>query len=109
MTPSRIKIHQNGRAFLLKYQLADGVDEKDGDDGEGCQDDQEDLEVFLQLPTEVDGVQAALLETGGAVFMMMVVMMMLFMMLFHIYLRMLTTRAAMEMRMEVAEIQRVVD
>ena len=55
--------------------LTDGVDEDDSDDGEGCEDDEGELEVFLELTTDVNGVQAALLETGSAVFMMVVVVM----------------------------------
>ena len=65
--------------------LADGVDEEDGEDGEGGKDDKGELEVLLDLTTDVDGVKTALLETGSAVFMMVVMMMLLF----HIYLRML--------------------
>lgn len=74
--------------FLLKeccVKLADGVDEEDGEDGEGGKDDKGELEVLLNLTTEVNGVKTALLETGSAVFMMVMMMMMLF----HIYLRML--------------------
>jgi hypothetical protein len=56
--------------------LADGVDEEDGEDGEDGEDEEGEFEVLLELTTEVNGVQAALLETGGAVFMMVVVVMM---------------------------------
>ena len=59
-------------------ESTDGVDEEDGEDGEASQDYEGDLEVLLNLTTEVDGVETALLEMGGTVFMMMVVMMMLF-------------------------------
>ena len=61
---------------LAGHTLTDGIDEDDGEDGEDGEDDQEDLEVLLKLPTEVDGVQATLLETGGSIFMMVVVVMM---------------------------------
>ena len=55
--------------------LTDGVDEDDSEDGEGCEDDEGELEVFLELTAEVNGIETALLETGGAVFMVVVVMM----------------------------------
>ena len=61
---------------MAQRGLTDGVDEEDGEDGEASQDNEGDLEVFLNLTTEVDGVETALLEMGGTVFMMMVVMMM---------------------------------
>ena len=57
-------------------ELTDGVDEEDGEDGETGEDEEGNLEVLLNLTTEIDGVETALLETGGSVFMMMVVMMM---------------------------------
>ena len=71
---------------MVFYRLArkgdrestDGVDEEDGEDGETGEDEEGNLEVLLNLTTEIDGVETALLETGGSVFMMMVVMMMLF-------------------------------
>jgi hypothetical protein len=59
-------------------ESTDGVDEEDGEDGETGEDEEGNLEVLLNLTTEVDGVETALLETGGSIFMMMVVMMMLF-------------------------------
>ena len=55
--------------------LTDGVDEDNSEDGESCEDDQGELEVFLELTTDVNGIETALLETGSAVFMMVVVMM----------------------------------
>ena len=61
---------------MARRGLTDGVDEEDGEDGEASQDYEGDLEVLLNLTTEVDGVETALLEMGGTVFMMMVVMMM---------------------------------
>ena len=61
---------------MARRESTDGVDEEDGEDGEAGQDYEGDLEVLLNFTTEVDGVETALLETGGTVFMMMVVMMM---------------------------------
>ena len=55
--------------------LTDGVDEDDSEDGESCEDDEGELEVFLELTSDVNGIETALLETGSAVFMMVVVMM----------------------------------
>ena len=55
--------------------LTDGVNEDDSEDGEGCEDDQGELEVLLELSTDVNGIETALLETGSAVFMMVVVVM----------------------------------
>ena len=54
--------------------LTDGVDEKDGDNHKGREDQEDDLEVLLDLTTEVDGIETALLETGCAVFMMVMMM-----------------------------------
>ena len=59
-------------------ESTDGVDEEDGEDGETGEDEEGNLEVLLNLTTDVDGVEIALLETGGTVFMMVVVMMMMF-------------------------------
>ena len=60
---------------LAGHSLTDGVDEDDSEDGESCEDDQGELEVFLELTTDVNGIETALLETGSAVFMMMMVVM----------------------------------
>ena len=57
--------------------LTDGVDEDDSEDGESCEDDEGELEVFLELSTDVNGIETALLETGCSIFMMVMVMMML--------------------------------
>lgn len=54
--------------------LTDGVDEKDGYNHEGREDQEGELEVLLNLTTEVDGIETALLETGCAVFMMVMMM-----------------------------------
>ena len=44
-----------------------------------CDNAENDLQPFLQLTTEDDGIEAALLETGGTVLaMVMMVVMMLF-------------------------------
>ena len=57
----------------LLLELTDGVDEEDSDDHEGRKDHEDNLEVLLDLTTEVNGVKATLLETGCAVSMMMMV------------------------------------
>ena len=55
--------------------LTDGVDEEDGEDGEDGEDEESEFEVLLELTTDVNGIETALLETGSAVSMMMMVMM----------------------------------
>lgn len=54
--------------------LTDGVDEKDGDNHKGREDQEGELEVLLDLTTEVDGIETTLLETGCAVSMMVMMM-----------------------------------
>ena len=81
------------RQQFLRYQLyilhlANGVDKQHCNDREASQDNKGYLEVLLELPTEINGVKAAFLETGRSIFTMMMVMMM--MLLFgHNYFRML--------------------
>ena len=78
---------------MVFYRLArrgdrestDGVDEEDGEDGEAGEDEEGNLEVLLNLTTEVDGVEIALPETGGTVFMMVVVMFGHVFLLFTVY------------------------
>ena len=59
-----------------KKRLSKGVDVDDGEDHEEGEDGEGELEVFLKLATEDNGVEGALLETGGAVFVVVVVVMM---------------------------------
>jgi hypothetical protein len=75
----RLRVEDEGLfghgSTLAGHSLTDGVDEDDSEDGESCEDDQGELEVFLELTPDVNGIETALLETGSAVFMMVVVMM----------------------------------
>ena len=57
--------------------LGEGVDVDDGEDHEEGEDGEGELEVFLKFATEDNGVEGALLETGGAVFVVVVVMVMM--------------------------------
>ena len=81
----------------------EGVDEYHGEEHEEGEDEEGDLAPFFQFASEDNGVETALLEACSIVLVVMMMMM------FHFYLRMLTTRAAMETRIEVAETKRVVD
>lgn len=57
--------------------VSDGVDVDDGGDHDEGNDAEEELQAFFESATEDEGIETALLETGGGVFMMMVVMMMI--------------------------------
>ncbi len=57
--------------------LPHGVDEDDGKHHEDGDDKEEDLAPLLSLALEDDGIETALLEERGAVFVMVVVMVML--------------------------------
>lgn len=58
-----------------RKRLSEGVDVDDGEDHEDGDDGEGELEVFLKFATEDDGVEGALLEPGGAVFVVVVVVM----------------------------------
>ena len=83
--------------------LSEFIDNHNGEDHEGGDDAEEDLQPYLQLPANGDSPQAALLETGGAVLAVMVVMMM-----FCHYLKMVYNNVESEMRMDVPVNQRLV-
>ena len=55
--------------------LPNGVDEEYGDDHDDRKDGERELEVLLDLPADMNGVETAVPETGRAVFLMVMMMM----------------------------------
>ena len=70
-------VTQREKAFKFASISAEEVDEDDCKHHEDGDDEEEDLAPLLSLALEDDGIETALFEERGAVFVMMVVVMML--------------------------------
>ena len=60
-----------------RFCLPHGVNKANGEEHEDGDDEEEDLAPLLSLALEDDGIETALFEERGAVFVMVVVMVML--------------------------------